>query len=90
VIQRDHLGDRFAGAADDDLFAVLDALDDPREVGLRVVDVLNCATASGITTSLARRLVRCWVGRPVQSRMPRNGELGETLAQPRQSFAGFE
>jgi hypothetical protein len=32
AVQRDHLRDRGAGSADDDLFAVLDAVDDPREV----------------------------------------------------------
>ncbi|GIF41030.1 hypothetical protein Axi01nite_53410 [Actinoplanes xinjiangensis] len=39
AVERDHLGDGCAGPADDDLFAVLDAVDDPREVRLRVVDV---------------------------------------------------
>ena len=39
AVQRDNLGDRIARTADDDLFAVLDPLDDPRQVGLRVMDV---------------------------------------------------
>jgi hypothetical protein len=37
--QRDHLGDRVAGPADDDLLAVLHPLDDLRQVGLGVMDV---------------------------------------------------
>src|SRR5580700_92917 len=37
--QGDDLGDRIARAADDDLLAVLHPFDNPRQVGLRLVDV---------------------------------------------------
>jgi hypothetical protein len=38
AVQRDHLCDRGAGSADDDLFTVLNTVNDPREVCLRVVN----------------------------------------------------
>src|SRR6185369_4468220 len=57
-MERNDLGDRRSGPADDDLFAALDPVDDPGQVGLRIVDVeLWSSGFARHRPSLANRLV---------------------------------
>src|SRR6266508_6626438 len=53
--QRDDLGDRMPGAADDHLFTALDPFDDPRELRLRLVNIeLTCRIVDHGHLHLAR------------------------------------